>query len=53
MGEGCLGLFTLVLLLANSSLMVCGRSGSKRIPCCSGRQICHGSDGSGGEMCTE
>ena len=33
-GDTCLGLLTLVLLLANSSLMVCGRSGSKRTPCC-------------------
>lgn len=29
----CLGLLTLVLLLANSRRIVCGRSGSKRIPC--------------------
>ena len=33
-GEGCLGLLTLVLLLANSNLMVWGKSGSKRTPCC-------------------
>ena len=33
-GDGCLGLLTLVLLLANSSLMVWGKSGSKRTPCC-------------------
>lgn len=30
----CLGLLTLVLLLANSSLMVCGMSGSNLTPCC-------------------
>ena len=36
-GGSCgLGLLTLVLLLANSSLMVCGMSGSKRTPCCGG-----------------
>ena len=29
----CLGLLTFVLLLANSSLIVWGRSGSKRTPC--------------------
>merc|ERR1719412_1542080 len=29
----CLGLLTLVLDLANSSLMVCGRSGSNLTPC--------------------
>lgn len=28
------GLLTFVLLLANSSRMVCGMSGSKRTPCC-------------------
>jgi hypothetical protein len=33
-GDGCFGLLTLVLLLANSSLMVWGKSGSKRTPCC-------------------
>lgn len=33
-GDVCFGLFTFVLLLANSSRMVCGRSGSKRMPCC-------------------
>ena len=30
----CLGLLTLVLDLANSNLMVCGRSGSNLTPCC-------------------
>lgn len=30
----CFGLLTLVLLFANSSRMVCGRSGSKRTPPC-------------------
>ena len=30
----CLGLLTFVLDLANSSLMVWGRSGSNRTPCC-------------------
>lgn len=34
LAEGCLGLLTLVLLFANSSLIVCGISGSKRTPCC-------------------
>ena len=33
-GLCCLGLLTLVLLLANSSLIVWGRSGSNRTPCC-------------------
>ena len=34
-GGSCgLGLLTLVLLLANSSLMVCGMSGSNLTPCC-------------------
>ena len=32
----CLGLLTLVLLLANSSRIVWGRSGSNRTPCCNG-----------------
>lgn len=31
---GCFGLLTFVLLLANSSRMVCGMSGSNRTPCC-------------------
>lgn len=30
----CLGLLTLVLLLANSSRIVCGMSGSNLTPCC-------------------
>ena len=30
----CFGLLTLVLLFANSRRIVCGRSGSKRTPCC-------------------
>lgn len=30
----CLGLLTFVLLLANSSRMVCGMSGSNLTPCC-------------------
>jgi len=34
---GCFGLLTLVLLLANSSRMVCGMSGSNRTPCCRNR----------------
>ena len=33
-GDTCLGLLTLVLLFANSSRMVWGKSGSKRTPCC-------------------
>ena len=33
-GLCCLGLLTLVLLFANSSLIVWGRSGSNRTPCC-------------------
>ena len=33
-GLCCLGLLTLVLLLANSSLIVWGRSGSNLTPCC-------------------
>lgn len=32
-GDCCLGLVTFVLLLANSSLRVCGRSGSNLMPC--------------------
>ena len=36
-GVGCFGLLTLVLLLANSSLIVCGKSGSNRTPCCKGQ----------------
>ena len=32
-GDCCLGLVTLVLLLANSSLRVCGKSGSNLTPC--------------------
>lgn len=38
-GDGCLGLLTLVLLLANSSLMVCGKSGSNRTPCCKVQKV--------------
>lgn len=34
----CLGLLTLVLLFANSSRIVWGRSGSNRTPCCNGKQ---------------
>ncbi len=37
-GVGCFGLLTLVLLFANSSLIVWGRSGSKRTPCCNHQQ---------------
>ena len=32
-GDCCFGFVTFVLLLANSSLSVCGRSGSNRTPC--------------------